>query len=310
MLYRMATVALNAYRESVRARVLIGLMCIAFAVAFYSLIVGAYTLNDASRVAGDLGAAGISLFSIVVAVAISATTLHRELEQKTVLPILARPLGRSEYLVGKYFGTMLVVGVFIMADAGLVLMMSAALAGRSMLLVLGVGLGLVAIFAAGALRWPTIATFGPIALSAALLLAGFLLAGNTPPVRLLVMSSSALSFFEVGVIAAIATFFASFSTPFLTTFFTAGMFILGRSADALAKLPRKVFGTVIHDAGAVLSTLLPNLHVYVPARPLLTGEALDAHVGSYLAMAAVQSAAWAVGLLACASFVFRRRDFL
>jgi Cu-processing system permease protein len=310
MLYRMATVALNAYRESVRARVLIGLTCIAFAVAFYALIVGAYTLNDAPRVVGDLGAAGISLFSIVVAVAISATTLHRELEQKTVLPILARPLRRSEYLVGKYLGTMLVVGVFIMADAGLVLMMSASLAGRSLSLVLGVGTGLVAIFVAGALRWPAVATFGPILFAAALLLAGFVLAGNAPPVRLLVVSSSALSFLEVGVVAAVATFFASFSTPFLTTFFTAGMFILGRSADALARLPRKVFGSVIHDAGAVLATLLPNLQVYVPARSLLTGEALDARVSSYVAMAAVQTLAWAIGLLACASFVFRRRDFL
>ena len=310
MLYRMATVALNAYRESVRARVLIGLACIAFAVAFYSLIVGAYTLNESPRVVGDLGAAGISLFSIVVAVAISATTLHRELEQKTVLPILARPLGRGEYVVGKYLGTMLVVGVFIMADAGLVLMMSAALAGRSLALVLTLGLGLCVSFGAAAMRWPSVATFGPIVWAAAMLLAGVLLCGNAPPERLLVLSSALLSFFEVGVVTAIATFFAAFSTPFLTTFFTAGTFILGRSADSLARLPRKIFGAALHQAGVVLSQLVPNLQVYVPARPLLTGEALNVHVGSYLGMAAVQAGAWALGLLACASFVFRRRDFL
>lgn len=306
----MATVALNAYRESVRARVLIGLACVAFAVAFYSLVVGAYTLREAPRVVSDLGAAGLSLFSIVVAVAISATTLHRELEQKTILPVLARPLGRSEYLVGKYLGTMLVVGVFIMADAGLVLMLSAALAGRSLLLVVGTGMASVVLFGVAAWRSSRAATFGPIGWAAVMLLAGLWLCAPAPLERNLVVSSALLSLCEVAVVAAIATFFASFSTPFLTTFFTSGMFILGRSADSLTRLPKKFFGPAIHDAGVALSKIVPNLHVYVPARPLLTGEALDANLPAYVGAAALQSVAWAIGLLAGAAFIFRRRDFL
>lgn len=310
MLYRMATVALNAYRESVRARVLIGFAGIAFAVAFYALVVGAYTLREAPRVVSDLGAAGISLFSIVVAIAISATTLHRELEQKTILPVLARPVRRAEYLVGKYLGTMLVVAVFIMADAGLVLMMSAALAGRSMMLVLGIGLGLLLIFVVAAVRWPAAATYGPIGWSVAMLAAGALLASLAPPERTLVLSASLLSFLEVTIVAALATLFASFSRPFLTAFFACCLFIMGRSTDALARLPSKVFGEGLHDLGVALSKVLPNLHVYVPARPLLTAEALDADLPAYLGMAGLQAVAWAVGLLALAAFIFRRRDFL
>ena len=130
MLGRIAAVALHNYRESVRARILLGLAGVAFAVAFYSLVIGAYTLHHAARVVSDLGAATISLFSIVVAVLIGATSLHRELEQKTIFPILARPIRRGEYLVGKYLGTLLTIAVFIMADAGLILLISAALADR------------------------------------------------------------------------------------------------------------------------------------------------------------------------------------
>jgi len=310
MLYRMTTVALNAYRESVRARVLLGLAFIGFALAFYSLVVGAYTLHDAPRVVSDLGAAGVSIFSTVVAVAICATTLHRELEQKTVLPILARPLRRSEYLVGKYAGAMLVVVVFIMADSGLVLMMCAALGGRSIALVLATGLTLLVGLIVAGWRSPAAATFGPIPWATAMLLGGAVLSAVVPYERSLVLSSAILSLCEVGIVAAIATFFASFSTPFLTTFFTVGMFILGRSADALGRLPAKFFGHAIHRAGEMLSVVVPNLQVYVPARPLLTGEAIEANVVHYVAMGAVQAAAWIVGLLACAAFVFRRRDFL
>src|SRR5215475_7319854 len=100
MLGRIAAIALNTYRESVRARILLGLAGVAFAVGFYSLVVGAYTLRNAPRVVSDLGAATISLFGVAVAVVITATSLYRELEQKTIFPILARPIRRGEYLAG------------------------------------------------------------------------------------------------------------------------------------------------------------------------------------------------------------------
>ncbi len=55
---------------------------------------------------------------------------------------------------------------------------------------------------------------------------------------------------------------------------------------------------------------VPNLQVYVPPRPLLSGEAVGAPLGPYFGMAALASLGWAVGLLAVSSFVFRKRDFL
>jgi hypothetical protein len=59
-----------------------------------------------------------------------------------------------------------------------------------------------------------------------------------------------------------------------------------------------------------MSRVVPNLYVYVPPRPLLSGEAVGEPLGRYMAMAASASVAWSVGLLAVASFVFRKRDFL
>src|SRR6185369_8975749 len=172
MLARVLAIAFNTYRESVRARILLGLAGVAFAVAFYSLIVGAYTLKHAPRVVSDLGSASLSLFSVAVAVIIGATSLHRELEQKTLFPILARPLGRSEYLVGKYLGTLLTIAVFIMADAGLVLLINASLAGPSMGLVMGAGVATIAGLGLAAWRWPSARTFGPIPWAAAVLILG------------------------------------------------------------------------------------------------------------------------------------------
>ena len=310
MLLRLYTVAYNAYREAVRARVLLGLAGVAVAVAFYSLIVGAFTLRDAPRVVADLGATAISVFSIGVAIIIGATSLHRELEMKTILPLLARPIRRSEYLVGKYLGIMLVVVVFVMAEGGLVLMMSAVLGGRPVGLVVGIGGVLVAGLVVAAFRSSAVRTFAPIPFAAAMMIAGFLLCAVAPAERSLIMASSALTVLEVMIIAGVATLFSSFSTPFLSSLLTLGVFIVGRNADLLARLPVRTFGETGRAAGKALSKVVPNLHTYVPSRPLLTGEALDANLPAYLGMASVQTLGWSLALLAVAAFVFRRRDFI
>lgn len=314
MLGRVAAIALNTYRESLRARILLGLVGVAFAVAFYSLVVGSYTLRNAPRVVSDLGAASISIFGILTAIVISSTSLYRELEQKTLFPILARPIRRGEYLVGKYLGTLLTVAVFVMADAGLVLVLGAGVSNKTGAFTPAMVVPRLAVGLAGAgliaWRFPKPATYGPIPWAALMLAMGIAFSGVTPEEQRVVLAGSFLAFLEIAVIAAFGTLFSSFSTPFLSALLTAGVILIGRNADMLAQLPAKYFGEGIHQGGVLLSKVVPNLHVYVPPRPLLTGEAVGEPLGSYLAMATVASAAWAVGLLAVAAFLFRKRDFL
>jgi Cu-processing system permease protein len=197
-----------------------------------------------------------------------------------------------------------------MADAGLVLCISAGLGGRPIGLVIGLGAGSVALLAAAAWRWPVARTFGPIPWAAALLLIGAVLASNAPDERRVVLAAATLTLLEVGIVTAIATLFSSFSTPFLSALLTVGLFVVGREADSLARLPVKYFGRFIHDAGVVLAKVVPNLQIYVPPRPLLTGEAIEPRLSTYLAWAALNGLGWAIGLLVLATLIFRKRDFL
>src|SRR6185503_6713292 len=109
--------------------------------------VGEFALRSSLRVVSDLGAASISLYGIVVSVVLGATSLYRELELKTIFPILARPIGRGEYLVGKYIGTVLTLTVFIAANAGVLLLALGQMAGRPFALVLGLALGVTTVIA-------------------------------------------------------------------------------------------------------------------------------------------------------------------
>ncbi len=309
MLARVGAITLNTYREAVRARVLHGLFGLALGTGAYALVVGQFALRDSLRVVSDFGSASISAYAIVVAVVLGATSLYRELELKTIFPILARPIGRGEYLVGKYIGTLLTLAVFIAANSGALLLALAAISGGSISGAVGVGIGSIVVTALFALKAPRWRTYLPIPWSAVMLAGGWILASTAPDDRRVIGGFALLALCEVGIVTALATLFSSFSSPFLTAVFTFGVFIVGRSADTLATLPPKVFGATIQHIGQVLSKVVPNLMLYVPPRPLLTGEA-GASLGEYVAMAGLQAVGWSAGLLAAAALIFRRRDFL
>ena len=82
------------------------------------------------------------------------------------------PIRRGEYLIGKYLGTLLTIAVFVLADAGLLLLISAVLGGRSAGVVLGAGAAAAAALAVAAWRSSWARTFGLIPWSLALLALG------------------------------------------------------------------------------------------------------------------------------------------
>src|SRR5690606_15848980 len=249
----------NTYREAVRARILHGLFGLAFASTVYAIIVGQYASKHAARVLGDLGVAFLSTFGVVVAIVLGATSLYREIDLKTIYPILARPISRGQYLVGKFFGALFTLLVFMSANAGLLLWCLGALHGGNALLVFSLGgLGLVVV---GLCAWrlPRYRPYLPAAVSAYMLVTGYWASVNVVDERHLVLMSSVLSVCEVCIIIAFALFFSAFSSPFLTAVFTAAIFVVGRSADTLAHLPKRVFGPVIHSLGVGMSWVVPNL---------------------------------------------------
>lgn len=310
MVRRILVISENTYREAVRARVLHGLFGLALATAAYALVVGQFALRESLRVVSDLGSASISLYAVIVAIVLGATSLYRELELKTLFPILARPIRRSEYLVGKYLGTVLTLAVFVAANAGALLLALAYLSERSVAAVLLAGVGSSVVFALAAWKLPRHRTLLPIPWALVILIVGYLLADGAPDDRRVVFGGALLTLCEVCVVAAVATVFSSFSSPFLTAVLTFAIFVVGRSADTLARLPPRVFGESIHSVGVWLSKVVPNLMLYVPPRELLTGEAPGAGFANYALLAAAQAAAWTVCLLALASMIFKRRDFL
>ncbi|MDP9151041.1 MAG: ABC transporter permease [Myxococcota bacterium] len=313
MLARVVAIALNTYREAVRARLLLGVLAVALATCAYSVVVAALSLHNEVRVVADLGAASVSLYGVLIVIVLGSTSLYRELEHRTIFPILTRPMRRWEYVVGKYFGTLLTAAVFVATDAAAVLVLLALEAGQAPWKVVATVLSMMGVlaltfFVARKAR-ASYLVYAAIPWSAIFAALAWLIANLTPDERQLVTASAALSICELAIVGAVATLFASFSSPFLTAAFTVTIVVIGRSADTLGHLPKKQLGATVTAMGRALARVVPNLHTYVPPRPLLLG-ASNLAVWRYVGSATVQAVSYATILLILSALAFRRRDFV
>jgi len=309
MFGRVSAIAMNTYREAVRARVLFGLLALALATSVYSLVIAAMSIRQESRIVADIGAGSMSLYAVFVSVILGATSLYRELELKTIFPVLTRRLRRHEYVLGKYLGIFATLLVFVAVDGATILGIMAIQSGKHLSLTIGVAAFMFVVLAILLWRAKYSRVFVVLPWSIALFLVMMLLCDDQAAERQVLVASALLTLAEVAIVGAIAMVFSAFSSPFLTAIFTAWLFLIGRSADTLANIPERVFGSTVRTIGAVLARIVPNLNLYVPARPLLLGQIAAVPVWGYVARAWMNATFYAVVLLALSAIIFRKRDF-
>jgi Cu-processing system permease protein len=122
-----------------------------------------------------------------------------------------------------------------------------------------------------------------------------------------------LAWCEVLTVAAIAIFFSSFSTPFLSGIFALAMWVIGRLAPDLEAATGLAAGWIRVTTRIALE-IVPDVHLFAVSGRTVDGSALSVHGDfvpwSYVALAAAHGAGWIVGLLALAAWLFSRRDFV
>jgi len=110
---RVLAIAQNAFLESIRDRIL-------YLIGFYLilLLVGNFLLpylaaTEGYKLTVDVGLGVIHVFSLVVAIFIGTNLLNKEIEKRTIFTLIAKPLSRTEFLVGKHLGLGGVVAVLL-----------------------------------------------------------------------------------------------------------------------------------------------------------------------------------------------------
>jgi ABC-type transport system involved in multi-copper enzyme maturation permease subunit len=122
---RVGIVALNTFREAVRDRVLYNLVFFALVMIAASILVGQISIGIESMVILTLGLSAISVIGLLIAVFIGVGLVSKEMEKRTLYALLAKPVQRWEFLLGKFGGLVLTLTVNTFAMAvGLFLALS------------------------------------------------------------------------------------------------------------------------------------------------------------------------------------------
>jgi ABC-type transport system involved in multi-copper enzyme maturation permease subunit len=113
---RVLAIAHNTFRENIRDKILYNLILFALLMILSAFVLGQLTLGYDEKVIVDLGLTSISVFGTLIAIFIGIGLVYKELERRTVYALLAKPVRRWEFILGKYLGLLftLLVNVTIM----------------------------------------------------------------------------------------------------------------------------------------------------------------------------------------------------
>ncbi|HKW56284.1 MAG TPA: ABC transporter permease [Candidatus Acidoferrum sp.] len=108
---RAAVVALNTFREAVRDRVLYNLLFFALVMMAAAILVGQISIGIEETVIKSLGLSAISVIGVLIAVFIGVGLVYKEMDKRTLYAVLAKPVRRWEFLLGKFGGLALTLTV-------------------------------------------------------------------------------------------------------------------------------------------------------------------------------------------------------
>lgn len=112
---KIAAIAGITFKEAKRDRVLYLLFFFAATGIIAARVLAVLTVGDRIKIIKDVGLASISLFGVLMAILIGTGLVYKEIDKKTIFTLLAKPLHRAEFILGKFLG--LVLTLFVMTLA-------------------------------------------------------------------------------------------------------------------------------------------------------------------------------------------------
>ena len=106
-------VAWNTLRQTIRQRLFFNVAVFGIGLVALSVVVSFLSYGYEFRVVRSLGLSGVSLALNLMALLVSVSLVHQEIDRKTLFVLLTRPVTRTEYVVGRFIGMMMALSVVL-----------------------------------------------------------------------------------------------------------------------------------------------------------------------------------------------------
>jgi ABC-type transport system involved in multi-copper enzyme maturation permease subunit len=112
-LIRVLTIANNGFQEVIRDRIL-------YFIGFFSLLlilaqrlIPEIAAGTHEKILLDFGIGAISILSVIVAIFVGTGLINKEIEKRTLLMLIPKPISRAELILGKHLGLTTVLAVMV-----------------------------------------------------------------------------------------------------------------------------------------------------------------------------------------------------
>ena len=110
---RILAIAANSFREVIRDRILYFIGFFALLMAFAWRLLPEIAVGTHQKIFLDLGLAAIGLLGVMVAVFVGTGLINKEIDKRTILVLIPKPLSRAEFILGKHLGLSGVLAVML-----------------------------------------------------------------------------------------------------------------------------------------------------------------------------------------------------
>ena len=106
-----AAIAKNTFKQAIHQPAVLVTVGLIAAVVFLSQFVTFFGLGEEARMLRDTSLATITVGGLLIAVFATASVVSDEIENRTAVTVLCKPVGRSDFIIGKYMGVLLALAV-------------------------------------------------------------------------------------------------------------------------------------------------------------------------------------------------------
>ena len=111
MLQQLVNIAHNTFTEAIRQPIFVVLVLLGALALILNPQLAAYTMEDDNKLLIDLGLSTIFLVSLLLAAFTATGVFANEIDNKTVLTVVSKPVSRPLFVLGKYLGIALAIAV-------------------------------------------------------------------------------------------------------------------------------------------------------------------------------------------------------
>jgi ABC-type transport system involved in multi-copper enzyme maturation permease subunit len=101
--------AFITFKEGIRNRAIYGISLFALLLLAANLLISGMMMRSAGKTAVDMALSTVSLSGLLLVLFVGINLIAKDLDRRTIYMVLARPISRSRYIVGKFLGMVLLI---------------------------------------------------------------------------------------------------------------------------------------------------------------------------------------------------------